>query len=197
MSKRRPDLREIFAAGEKWGCGIRPLFWLYCRIYRGVVDREISLAGIRPGEHVLQVGCGAIPFTAIHLALRAGARVTAIDNDPVAAGRARRALQRFLPGAAVRVVAGDGTGTLPPGFSAAIVSLQVREKETVLENLERQALPGARFVFRQPIPAHAPAYGPLPAGRTPAASTPQSMRTFRDSCLYRTGTPAEGRLGRS
>ncbi len=52
------------------------------------IRRAVDAVAVRPGDRVLEVGCG--PGAAVALLCEAGARVTAIDRSPVAVARARR-----------------------------------------------------------------------------------------------------------
>lgn len=55
-------------------------------------DRIAKMAGIRPGDHVLEIGCGWGGF-AIHTARKFGCRVTALTVSPAQAEWARRAVE--------------------------------------------------------------------------------------------------------
>ena len=92
---------------------------------RGLADRIVGEAGVRPGEFVIDIGAGAGAFT-LALALRR-ADVVAIELDPIWADRLRATL------AHVRVVNADfldvplpsrpfrAVGCLPFGATTAIL----------------------------------------------------------------------------
>ncbi|GMA35043.1 hypothetical protein GCM10025876_12470 [Demequina litorisediminis] len=52
----------------------------------GTVRRIVRIAGVQPGDHVVEVGPGLGSLTLA--LLEAGARVTAVEIDPKARGRA-------------------------------------------------------------------------------------------------------------
>jgi SAM-dependent methyltransferase len=98
MSKQAPavpaslysaELLETFAAGEHadyLAAGGRPL--------RPRLARSLALADLRPGQHVVDVGCGR-GEAAVHAARR-GARVTALDYSPGSLSLTGRSLDDLL-----------------------------------------------------------------------------------------------------
>ncbi len=52
------------------------------------IAQAVAALGARPGEHVLEIGCG--PGVAVALLCAAGVRVTALDRSALAVARARR-----------------------------------------------------------------------------------------------------------
>lgn len=67
----------------------------------GTVRRIVTLAGVQPGEHVLEVGPGLGSLTLALLA--AGAEVTAIEIDPRLAQRLPETVALMAPNAAARL----------------------------------------------------------------------------------------------
>jgi hypothetical protein len=57
---------------EKKVAGCRTLVSLYANYYHQVIDNEIKLASVTANDRVLNIGCGAIPFTAILTAKKRG-----------------------------------------------------------------------------------------------------------------------------
>lgn len=104
---------------------------------------------VRPGERVLDVGCGKGEL-AHDLVVRAGAIVVGIDSDPrhLAFARTRFVHERL------ELVAGDVTETLPPGrFDAVVLSNVLEHLERRVELLRRivaSAAP-ARLLVRVPL----------------------------------------------
>lgn len=147
---------ETVAALEKTCTRASWLFDLYTRLYRSVVDREIELAGIDENDRVLNIGCGAMPFTAALIANRAGATVYALDHDPDVVREARRNLARAGVADAVEVVVGDGRdvvgdGTyLPEPCSIAVVALQAEPKDEIVDRHRRTEGGPAELLVRQP-----------------------------------------------
>jgi SAM-dependent methyltransferase len=100
----------------------------------------IELLAPRPGERILDLGCGDGALTARIVA--AGASVVAVDAAPdmVAAARARGLDARVLPGQSLQFV-----GEFDAVFSNAALHW-MRPAEAVLIGVHRALKPGGRFV---------------------------------------------------
>ncbi len=129
-----------------------PLYDPFTRLFGvpGVHERLVEQAGIEPGHHVLEIGCGTG-----NLALRArrrhpDAQVTGLDPDPLALARARRKSDRAAAG--VRWDRGTA-GELPyPDASIDRVlsafmfhHLDEAEKRRTLAEARRVLAPGGRL----------------------------------------------------
>lgn len=81
---------------------------------------HLAILDVRPGDHVLHLGCGTGYYTAI-LAELAGSQgiVTAIEIDPGLAARARMALELWSQ---VTVIQGDGSQSRLDPADAIVVS---------------------------------------------------------------------------
>lgn len=156
----------------------------YSNRYRKVVQREIDLGGITHRDRVLNIGCGAIPFTALLLARMTGAGVTAVDRDPEAVGRARKCVKRMQLSEAISVEVADGRRISAEPFSVTVVALQAEPKEEILENLLSTGREGLRAIFRSPSAAFDSNYDCLPVQCTPAGEIDQHKLTFDRSVLY-------------
>ena len=196
-------------------CSVAPrLFDLYTRLYRSVVDREIELAEIDEDDVVLNVGCGAMPFTAALIAKRSGATVYALDHDQSVVREARRNLARAGVADDVEVVVEDGRevvgdGTrLPESCSVAIVALQAEPKDELIDRYRQTQGGPNRLVVRQPRPTFSADYdtvttdsrdavsdggcsperisSPTDTPPIPADVVSQWMVTFDRSLLFRT-----------
>lgn len=73
---------------------------------RRATEELLSLAAIEPGHRVLDVGCG-VATTAIEIAERHGARVTAVDISPLMLERARDNVRHAGASGSVEVRSGD------------------------------------------------------------------------------------------
>jgi SAM-dependent methyltransferase len=104
---------------------------------------------IRPGERVLDVGCGKGEL-AFDLVERAGASVVGIDNDPVHLAFART---HFVHDR-LEFVAGDATSALPAGqFDVVVLSNVLEHIEQRVDFLRRLAYAAApeRLLIRVPV----------------------------------------------
>jgi ubiquinone/menaquinone biosynthesis C-methylase UbiE len=104
-----------------------------------------DLAGVGPGDHVVDVGCG--PGVAVREAIRRGARATGVDPAPVMLRLARR--QRgngdaaWLDGSAEAVPVADGEATVV--WSIASVH-HWADIDAGLAEVRRVLAPGGRFL---------------------------------------------------
>ncbi len=157
---------------------------LYAMPYRKVVEREIKLAGITGKDRILNIGCGAIPFTAIFLAKKTGAPVHAVDTDQEAVELARNCIRSFGLSGQITVEHASGDQGRFPSFSVAVTALQARPKEAILYNLLNQSELSVRLVFRKPKEQLHHHYDPVPASFAETHAVLQHMRTFTSSVLF-------------
>lgn len=177
-------IKPSVACLEKKICHFPLLVNLYSRPYRQVIINEIGLAQISAADKVLNIGCGAVPFTALQIAALTGATVWAMDRDADAVKRARFCIEQAGMDERVRVIEGNGAYNVPSGFNVAIVALQAEPKEDILDNLLAAALTGGRLVFRRANNYFKQCYDRLPLKMDPVAEVKQHMQTFDRSVLY-------------
>lgn len=178
-------IQPLVRSWEKNTSSIFFLAKLYSRFFRRVVEKEIELAEITEKDTILNIGCGAVPFTAYYLALLSGAKVWAVDCDDEAIEKASFFLQH-LNGAASRVklVREEGSSFVPENFTAAVVALQAEPKEEIFHHLIKTAPSGGRLVFRQAKERFKSHYDALPQGVKPLAYVQQNKQTFDLSLLF-------------
>lgn len=175
---------RLVAFLEKKVAGNRALVALYAGYYRQVIDNEITLAAISASHRVLNVGCGAIPFTALLVARKTGAKVWALDCDEAAVNAARQCVAAQQLEHLVTVMHLDGTEEIPFDFDVAVVALQAKPKNEILKNLLKYGGARARLVFRRPRSELAHQYDLLPARPRFSGFINQGMATFDKSVLY-------------
>ncbi len=169
---------------EKIAAGNKTLVSLYANYYQQVIDNEIELAAITAEDRVLNIGCGAIPFTALLTARKTGARIWAVDCDKTAVKVARRCVSAQQLEHLVTVMHLDGADNIPLDFDVALVALQAKPKKAILENLLRSGGAQARLVFRRPRDEMAHQYDLLPALPLFSDFVDQDKATFDGSVLY-------------
>lgn len=183
-------VKHLVATLEKSCTSAPVLFDLYVRLYRSIVAREINLGDIDSTDCVLNVGCGAMPFTAALVAREAGAEVYALDRDENVQSQARRNLARAGVADRVEVVAGEGTAvdettTVPlEAVDVAVVAVQAEPKAEIVSHLRDLEDGPERIVVRQPRSPFESEYGGLPDAFDPDDTTSYPMVTFGRSLLF-------------
>ena len=159
---------------------------LYARSYKEIVKNEIALARIDSRDTVLNIGCGAIPFTAIHLAKEAQCKVIAVDHDALAVKRAQRVIRKLRLSSQVSVHHKDGEAPLDLTYNKAILALQTHPLKTVIETVFS---PSRTIVVRQPFESHQSLYDKVPEGYSAERSVYQPMKAFGYSVVLNKHTP--------
>jgi protein-L-isoaspartate O-methyltransferase len=161
------------------------LAFLYSRPYLGVVERESRLAAIADKDIVVNIGCGAVPFTAIYLARLTGASIIAMDRDREAAECARKYIKASGLGEIIEVAWSDGAqASHCKSATVWVVALQATPKKAILEHFHKCAPQGARIMFREPRPEFANRYDQLPRSARPQSMTNHNMLTFNRTVLF-------------
>ncbi|GIG20619.1 methyltransferase [Cellulomonas chitinilytica] len=121
----------------------------YDRMYRPVEDALLSAAAIRPGEHVLDVGCGYGTTTLDAADLARPGTVTGVDVSPAMLETARA---RAAGDDHVTFVEGDAqTHTFRPPSCDVVLSrfglMFFADPVAAFVNLRRATRPGGRLAF--------------------------------------------------
>jgi len=137
---------------ERWASENPLVYRFAAQYYRDVIREEVDLAGITDRDHILCIGGGACPFSAILLHQTTGARVTVIDNDSACIPRAQQTIERLALSEHVKVLFQDGSSTELPfaDYSVVHFALQVCPMEHVFSQVERQVEPGTKLLVRRP-----------------------------------------------
>jgi len=148
-------LSRISALTYKIESHASKLGWLYRianRYYRCVIEKETVLAGITNADHVLCIGGGMCPFSAILLHQATGANVTVIDNNSLCIPKARQVISRLNLDSRVEVLYRDGIDDDfdYSKYSVIHLALQVTPMHKVFSRVVKRALPGTRLLLRRP-----------------------------------------------
>lgn len=122
------------------------------KYYHNVIQKEAALANITKKDHVLCIGGGICPFSAILFHQITGARVTVIDNNEHCIPKAKQVIDRLGLGEKVRVLHREGGSKdiVYADYSVVHLALQVFPMEQVFCAVEKQISPGTRLLVRQP-----------------------------------------------
>lgn len=177
-------IQPAVAATEKILARFPWLVRLYAAPYKRIVARELAEAAINETDTLLQIGCGAIPFTAIHLAALSRAHIIAIDNDAAAVTQARQLITALGLNSRIEIRQAEGTEVACGNCNAVFVALQARPKAAILAHLLNTCPPGARFIFRAPTQRFSSQYDPVPTAVLTSRWVHQPMPTFKRSFIY-------------
>lgn len=151
MNLIRPAVQKF----EKVCKGNSFLFKLYALPYLKTVSKEAKLGEITKSDKVLNIGCGALPFTSFYLNKLTGASIIAVDIDEKAVNEARDLLlkleiseEEILP---VNLSALEAVEKFD--FNKVVAALQTEGKEELLEAIKEKADKKAiviDFIIREP-----------------------------------------------
>ncbi|WP_026895271.1 nicotianamine synthase family protein [Clostridiisalibacter paucivorans] len=123
---------------------------MYELYYKNVVKNEIRLARVEDKDNILCIGGGAVPCTALQMAMETGAKVHVIDIDPIAVYNAKNLINKKGLSHRIQVSNKNGQEIDIRDYDVIHVALQVSPKEKVLENLWKKARKGTKIVVRMP-----------------------------------------------
>lgn len=128
------------------------VYSLACKYYHSVIEKEIALANITANDHILCIGGGICPFSAILFHQTTGARVTVIDNNSKCVKKAQQVIDKLGINEKVHVYHQDGNSQniMFADYTVIHFALQVCPMEHVFFNVERQAVDGTRLLVRRP-----------------------------------------------
>ena len=160
---------------ESWATKSKLIYFMASQYYREVIKREICLAGITSQDHVLFIGGGNCPFSAILLHQYTGAKVTVIDHNITCVQNAQEAICRLGLEDHVSVLCREGADLkesdpkisdlerhdLPQSdhgqhisplsdYTVIHFALQVTPLEYVFSQVKNQMKPGTRVLVRKP-----------------------------------------------
>lgn len=105
-----------------------------------------------PTKHILHIGCGAYPITALTLANGSQSKITAIDNNPFIAKIAKKVIQRKnhnLTSHNITIEQGDGANFPINGFDTIIISGCSYPRGRVLDHVFKKASSNTNIIVRE------------------------------------------------
>ncbi len=175
-------IKRIIARSEKMFSRSRVLSRIYASFYKRIVQREIVVANITAKDIVLHIGCGAVPYTSLHIARLTGAKVIAIDSDLKAVRSAQRVVRKRKLSSQIQVFHWDGVSPFKREFTLAFLSLQAEPKAAIIKAL-RERMDPLRVVARLAAKRFAGFYDSLPEGLEIKKSVAHPAKAF-DRSVY-------------
>ncbi|MCL2619522.1 MAG: hypothetical protein FWD97_01135 [Defluviitaleaceae bacterium] len=127
------------------------VYKLSSNYYKNIIEKEAVLANITADDHILCIGGGICPFSAILFHQTTGARVTVIDNNESCIPQAKCLIRRVGVESHVKVLHQCGCSNICfNDFTVVHLALQVTPIERVFENLQKQVKVGTRLLVRRP-----------------------------------------------
>lgn len=142
-----PEVTRVIEIALSHYSATYPLFRCY---YKKIVKDEVVLGEIEKEDRVLCIGGGAFPVTAIEIHRQTGAKVDVLDCDQDAVCHATDLLKRMDLDNKINVYYGCGQTFSPKAYQVVHIARQVRDRERILDNLQRYMLPGTRILARFP-----------------------------------------------
>ena len=161
--------------------------------YKKVVENEIALGQISCRDNVLCIGGGPLPYTALEIADRTGAKVEIVDNDMYAVRAAKGLVEKLNMSDKISVVYGDGQEIDTSEFSVIHVAMQAEPHDRILENIWQKSKVGARILLRRPNDGLEVLYSNLPEGcHYPTCNLAgQNSCTIKETLLFTKGQGRE------
>lgn len=130
--------------------------------YRDMIQKEINLAKIKKDDHILCIGGGVCPFSAILFQQSTGAKVTVIDNNKDCTSKASKIIKRLGLENNMQVLHQDGnTPSIHfSNYTIVHIAQQVHPIESVFTNIQSQIKPGTKLLIRRP--KHSPPPNHIP-----------------------------------
>jgi len=123
----------------------------YLNMYQELVDKELEMVGISQNDHVIIIGCGSLPITAILVATKTNAQVTAIDNDNFAVKEANKYIRKHHLEDKVKIEQADGESYPLKRFDVVYLSYGMKNKENIFKIITNNTKKNSRIIFRTVI----------------------------------------------
>lgn len=127
---------------------------VYVAYYTPIINRERHLANITSVDRVLFIGAGACPVSAMLIAKKTCASVTAIDIDSAAINKARSAAETHGL-TAIQFALGAGEACDASDYDVVVLANQLLHKQAVIDRVRKTARPGTRIIVRMGRRQHA------------------------------------------
>jgi len=131
---------------------VQLIFHIVARYYHDVINNEISLANIKSSDHILCIGGGFCPFSAILLHMKTMARITVIDNDSKCTKNAIKLIKRLGLEQGIHIVHCDARNEVLTydDFTVVHFALQTTPIHEVFESVKSRVSVGTKLLIRRP-----------------------------------------------
>jgi hypothetical protein len=133
----------------------------YLTRFEILVRKEIALAAIVPGSHLLMIGSGYFPSTAIELAGQAGCRIDCVDFVAEAVATSRKFIANIGLDDRITIIHGRGEERDCGQYDAVLVGCLAQPKPKIMANMAVTAAPHCRVVCRTTLGARSFMWKPV------------------------------------
>lgn len=113
-----------------------------------LVRRELALVSISGAQHILLLGSGSFPVSAIHAHLQTRLPVDCVVRDSSTINLARQVLEKCGFNGAVRLLSEGGTGYCVSDYDVILIEHLANPKKSILRNLRKRSRPGCQILCR-------------------------------------------------
>ncbi len=127
------------------------LFSVFSKCYISIIKSELKLAHVTSEDHILFIGGGPCPCSAILMHQLSGAKITVIDQNIDCIQLANRLIHHLgIPEDRFRILHHQGETIDASPYSLIHMALQIYPKDKVLEQIKNTKSPESRVLVRQP-----------------------------------------------
>lgn len=128
--------RMILATSEVDFLGDANITHNYLMRYYNLAANEIKLARMQKDDHVLFIGSGPFPITAIEYARQTGCKVDCVEMLSDKADVSRNVINRLEMSDQVQVHTAEGQAFSPRPYSVVLIGVLAQPKQDIINNLE-------------------------------------------------------------
>lgn len=134
---------QAFEKNQKYLFFMKPLFHFY---YKRLVRKELSLTTLSKSDHILFIGAGALPLSAVYLKKYTEANITIIDNNNEMITCANNYLKSTNKD--IKSLCIDGKNIDIDAYSVIFIANQVAPKSTVVNYILNHAKSNTKLFVR-------------------------------------------------
>lgn len=122
---------------------------IYIKIHHPSVLKEIKMCDISSSDKVIQIGCGAIPYTLIIFYNELKVSLTGIDIKEKAVTQAKEFLKKFNLPQEIKIKKGDGSNYDFSKYDLILISYGAKNTEQVLKNVLSNSKQNTKILLRK------------------------------------------------
>ena len=124
---------------------------MYFKMYDDLIENEIQLAHISKDQHILVIGCGALPATSILLVQKTGAHITGIDKDKKAVLQAQKFIEMSHLNGKLHFEYTKDLSLEVSSFDVIFIAYGIKQESFVFNMLDKHMRAGTRIIYRIPF----------------------------------------------